>query len=124
LGNAGYPVGSTPISVELTGNTNAGSIATSLPAAAGKVTYLCGFSIFSNGETTATNARVVLADIFVYSILLPTVASNGLMSLIPPPFTPCHPASAGVGTSIFITVQGAAADGNTFTYINAWGFQQ
>jgi hypothetical protein len=125
-GAAGYPPASTPVEGLFNGSTSSGTILFTLPAAPGKFTYLCGFSVFSSGETMPAIRLVGItaSSSLTYAMNLPAVAAGtSLFSLMPPPFTPCL-IGGGVNTAVSISIGGAAANGNTFTYGNAWGYQQ
>lgn len=125
-GNAGYPVGSTPITAIFSGADTTSSAAT-LAAAAAKFTYICGFQIGGLGATAATIVNptvgtVIGGNTFTFASAY-TFASGAAVASTPFTYTfsPCVPGSA-VNTAVVVTVPGAA--GNTSTAINAWGYQQ
>jgi hypothetical protein len=98
--------------------------AATLAGAAGKTTYVCGFSINGLGATAATTVNVTVGTLiggnsanFVYIFALGATVQN---TPLVQNFSPCIPANA-VNTAITVTVPGAA--GNTSTNISAWGFQ-
>jgi len=98
-----------------------------LPAAAGKLTYICGFNISGLGATAATTVSPTIATLaggntFTlsggYTFAAGATVNNTLASFT---FPLCVAANA-VNSTIVVTVPGAA--GNTSTFINAWGYQQ
>lgn len=123
-GAAGYPNGATPVQNSATGTT-AGATAT-LPAAAGKFTYLCGFTVSPGSATTAITISITttgLASNQTLSVGAPaTAAGTTGANVMPPPFTPCLPSSA-VNTAITV-VAGALGAGGVNQAVNAWGYQQ
>jgi len=119
---AGYPPGATPVSNAATGTT-AGATAT-LPAAAGKFTYICGFSVSPGSATTAITINVVMtaAGTFTFSVGAPVTAVGTTGANIIHPITPCIPGSA-VNTTVTVAA-GALGAGGVNQDVNAWGFQQ
>lgn len=119
---AGYPPGATPVSNAATGTT-AGTTAT-LPAAAGKFTYICGFSVSPGSATTAITINIVMtaASTFTLAVGAPVTAvgTTGLNQT--QTFSPCVPGSA-VNTTITVAA-GALGTGGVNQDVNAWGFQQ
>ena len=135
-GVAPSPVGQTPYPFNPTTATQAtpitaasGNVANNvatatLAAAAGKTTYICGFSITSTGSTaaavvspTVTNTITGTLTFTYASVAGATLANQPLII----PFNPCVPANA-VNTTIPVSVP-ALGTGNTNTTVNAWGFQ-
>ena len=118
----GYPINSTPITASATGT--AAAISATLPAVAGKTTFICGFVMSSGGTTTAAfgNATVVGTVTgtmnFVYGAVAPA-AGQGLLNVI---FNPlCIPANAQ-NIAIVVT-QPAGGTGTTAAALSVWGYQ-
>jgi hypothetical protein len=123
-GLAGFPFGATPVGNAFSGADTATAAAT-LPAAAGKFTYICGFTVSGLGATSATPVSVSVATLtgsvtpnYSYVFAAGAAVLNTFLNVT---YSPCVPASA-VNSTIAVTVPGAA--GNTATQINAWGYQQ
>ncbi len=115
-GLVGYPPGSAAITGNATGST--GAVVGTLAAAAGKTTYICGFSVSAFGGTAAVGPITIAGTIT--SSLVYQLASTASGNLLTQGFSPCIPASA-VNTGITITT---TADGSaTAVDVNSWGFQ-
>lgn len=113
----------TPITAN-SGNVAAATATATLAAAAGKTTYICGFSITSAGSTAAAVVSPTITNTitgtltFTYaSVAGATLANQPLIV----PFNPCVPANAA-NTAIPVSLPSLGA-GNTNTTVNAWGFQ-
>lgn len=115
----------TPVTASATGTT--GAIAATLPAAAGKTTYICGFSYTGTNATGANTATAVTVTgtitgtlNFGYPTLAAaaTVTNNGSLDET---FTPCVPASA-INTAIAVNGPALGA-GATLATVSAWGYQ-
>lgn len=120
---AGYPPGATPVVASATGTT-AGATAT-LPAAAGKFTYICGFSVAPGSATTAITINITVtgpSSTFTESVGAPATAVGVTGAVVTNPFTPCVPASA-VNTAIAVAA-GALGTAGVNQDVNAWGYQQ
>jgi hypothetical protein len=121
-GNAGYPIGATPIAVSTTGTTAATAV--TLPAVPGQTTYLCGFSIRSTATVGSAGTATVTgtsSGTLNYTHWSGPVASGGALVPVEPSFGPdCIPASA-INTTI--TVTSAAPGGGGVVSVTAWGFQ-
>jgi hypothetical protein len=118
------PAGVTPVS-NSSGNVAAAAAVATLPAAAGKTTYLSHATITGAG---ATGASVVTAAItglkggtMSYSVPVPAGVAVGITPLNLT-FDPPLPASA-VNTAIVVTLPSLGA-GNTNAAVSASGFQQ
>lgn len=116
-------VAATPVTAN-SGNVAAGVATATLPAAAGKTTYICGFTITSAGSTaaavvspTVTNTITGTLTFTYVSVAGATLANQSLIV----PFNPCVPANAA-NTTIPVSLPSLGA-GNTNTTVNAWGFQ-
>ena len=101
------------------------SQAATLALAAGKTTYICGWTVSGLGATGATTVQIVVATLVGssspnYSYVFPAGATVVATSA-GATYSPCIPANAAA-SAITVTVPGAA--GNTATQINAWGYQQ
>ena len=114
----------TPITASATGTT--GAITATLPAAAGKTTYICGFYFFgtnATGANTGTSVTVTGAITGTMSFGFTTLA--GVTVANSPPinmgFTPCVAAS-GVNTAIAVNGPALGA-GATLVTLSAWGYQ-
>lgn len=107
------------------GTVAAGVAAASLAAAAGKVTYICGFAITSAGSTGAAVVAPTITGIvtgtmtFAYASVAGATLSNQPLVV---PFRDCISASA-VNTAIVVSLPSLGA-GNTNATVNAWGYQR
>jgi hypothetical protein len=122
---AGYPPGATPVNASATGTT-AGTTAT-LPAAAGKFTYICGFHVETGTATAAVTINVTVTGLtggtFTSSANAPVTATTATAGpIISQVFTPCIPSSA-VNTGLAVAA-GSLGAGGVNQNVNAWGFQQ
>ncbi len=115
-----YPAGAIPVVAAGTGTT--GAVTATLPAAAGKTTYICGFTIMAAATSlatgTATLAGLVGGVTFTYDQTV-AAAANGTSKLTET-FAPGIPAS---GTNTGIVVTSAAAGIGGVTDVNVWGYQ-
>jgi hypothetical protein len=112
----------TPIEVSATGTTAA--VAATLPAAAGKLTYLCGFSVSPGSAAAAITLQVAvtgLANTLTWAIGAPVTAAGTTGAPLTQSFSPCLPSSA-VNTGIVVT-SGALGTSGINNDVNAWGFQ-
>jgi hypothetical protein len=114
----GAPVTQTPLSVSATGTTNATVAA--LPNAAGKTTFICGFSISSSATTGLTSVATVSGPASSLTFVQ-SVGTSPAIGGAQQTFTPCIPASAA-NTPILVT--SAAAGTGGITTVSAWGYQQ
>lgn len=121
--NAGYPPGVTPVSATSGNVANASAVAT-LPAAAGKVTYLTGFEITAAGATGALVVTVTVVSNAVtlasYTFVFPAGATTSATPLVVELPTPI--VGNGANASIVVTLP-AGGTGNTNAVVNARGFQ-
>lgn len=121
-GTAGYPSGATPVNSFPANGANSSVVAT-LPAAAGKTTYLTGVDISYGGATAAALGGLTLGGLLngnpAYIVPVPAGAAlGGQMSLrFPVPI----PASAA-NTAITATLSALGA-GNAAAMVAAYGFQ-
>ena len=103
----------------------AGGNSNTLPAAAGKTTYMTGFSVTGGGATAASNIAVTItgtvSNQLNYVIVVPAGATTSITPLIVT-FNPPVPASAP-NTGIVLTVPSFGA-GNTAAAAEIHGFQQ
>ena len=118
IGGAGYPIGSTPITISGTGTT--GATTATLATGASVTTYICGFSIRANATAAATgNATVtgtITGTLNYTQWTAPNASGLGVAEQI---FTPCIPAS---GTNQAIAVISAAPGTGGVVSVTAWGF--
>lgn len=107
------------------GTVAAGVAAATLPAATGKVTYICGFAITSTGSTAAAVVAPTVTSViggtmtFAYASVAGATLSN---QPLVPAFNPCLPATAP-NTTIVVSMPSLGA-GNTNATVNAWGYQR
>lgn len=121
--NATTGVAAAPVTAN-SGNVAAGVATATLPAAAGKTTYICGFTITSAGSTGAAVVSPTITNTitgtltFTYTSVAGATLANAPLIV---PFNPCVPANAA-NTTIPVSMPSLGA-GNTNTTVNAWGFQ-
>lgn len=114
----------TPITNTATGTT--GAIVATLPAVAGKTTYLCGFYYTGTNATAAnTTTSVTITGVIggTMSFGFPTLAAAATVQNAPPideQFTPCIAASA-INTAIAVNGPALGA-GATQATVTAWGY--
>lgn len=118
-----YPTGSTPVSAS-SGNVAAGVATATLAGAAGKTTYISGFTITGGGATAASLITATVSNLIggtgSYTVPVPAGATAGIQPLVVEFFPPI-PASA-VNTAIAVSAPSFGA-GNTNATVNAWGYQ-
>jgi hypothetical protein len=122
-GTAGFPAGATPINAAAGGTTAA--TAATLAAAAGKFTYVCGFSIShgsATGAVTAGDTVVGTAVSMTWVTGVPVTAAGTTTPTYTINFSPCIPSSA-VNTGIVVT-SGANGAGGVNNFVQAWGYQK
>ena len=115
------PGGTTFPGVQITGNASGttGAVVGTLAAAAGKVTYLCGFVVSALGGT-ASIGPITIANLVGSSMVFQLTSSATGVS-VTQSFTPCIPANAS-NTAITITT---TADGTaTAVNVGSWGYQR
>jgi hypothetical protein len=121
--NPATQVAATPITAA-SGNVAAATATATLAAAAGKTTYICGFTITSAGSTAAAVVSPTITNTITGTLTFTYVSVAGVtlanQSLVVP-FNPCIPANA-VNTTIPVSMPSLGA-GNTNTTVNAWGYQ-
>lgn len=106
------------------GNVAAATATATLAAAAGKKTYLCGFSITSTGSTAAgvvspsVTGTITGTLTFTYASVAGATLANQPLVI---PFNPCVPSSAA-NTAIAVALP-SLGTGNTNATVNAWGYQ-
>jgi hypothetical protein len=121
--NATTGVAANPVTAT-SGNVAAATATATLPAAAGKTTYICGFSITSAGSTGAAVVSATLSNTvtgtltFTYTTIAGATLANPSLIV---PFNPCVPANAA-NTTIPLVLPSLGA-GNTNAAVNAWGYQ-
>lgn len=121
-GAAGYPSGAVPVTNTATGA--AAAVAATLPAAAGKTTYITGLTVTGGGATAATVAGVTLAGIVggtaTYVVGVPAGVTSAIVPLVLN-FNPPIPAAA-VNNALVVTAASFGA-GNLNVFVTATGFQ-
>jgi hypothetical protein len=123
-GTAGFPNGATPVTASGTGST--GAISATLAAAAGKNTYICGFSYQGSDATAAVAGNIAITGTVTGTMNVGYVALAAGATVPQPgpiiiPFSPCVPSSA-VNTAIVVTPPTLGA-GATIATVSAWGYQ-
>ena len=115
----------TPITASATGTT--GATTATLPAAAGKTTYLCGFYFTGTNASVANTATVLTITGTASGTMtfgFPTLAAAATVPNTIPlheEFVPCIAAS---GTNTAIVVTGPAlGSGATLATLNVFGYQ-
>jgi hypothetical protein len=118
-GAAAYPPGAVPITATATFSTSGASA--TLPAAAGKFTYITGFSITAGATAgtavPATVTGVVSGNLNFVQSVTPVANGAGVLTVN---FIPPIPSSA-VNTEIAVNASAAGAGG--VGAIAVWGFQ-
>jgi hypothetical protein len=114
----------TPVTASATGTT--GATTATLPALAGKTTYICGFYFSGTNGTAANGATNVTITGTISGTMnfgYPTLAAGATVPYSPPvdeAFMPCVAASA---INAAIVVNGPALGaGATQTTVTAWGY--
>jgi hypothetical protein len=118
-----HPFGSTPISAS-SGNVAAAVATATLAAAAGKTTYIAGFTCTSGGATAAATVSVTVSNTIGGTMTFNHGAQAGAGVPSPPLvviFDPPLPASA-LNTAIAVSMP-SLGTGNTQAAVNAWGYQ-
>lgn len=113
----------TPITNSATGTT--GATAATLPAVAGKTTYICGFYFVGTNATAATNGSVTITGTIggTMNFGYPTLATGATVPNTIPieeEFIPCIAATA-VNTAIVVNGPALGA-GATLATVTAWGY--
>jgi len=114
----------TPIISASSGNVAAATATATLPAVAGKTTYICGFNVTGAGATAASVVNVTVTGTNggtqTYTLAVPASATTSFVPLAVA-FDPAINASA-VNTAIVVSCPSLGA-GNTNNTVNAWGYQ-
>lgn len=120
------PTGAAETELAAAATGAAAIITATLAAAAGKTTYIAGFSVDGLGATAASVIEVVVSGLLGGSIRrklsIPAGATVALSSPLEVSFTRPIPASA-VNTAIVVTVPSFGA-GNTSAIVQANGFSK
>jgi hypothetical protein len=120
LNFAPYPLNALPLTA--TNSATTLGFAVTLPAVAGKTTYLCGYEIDATATSIATASLVITGTISgslaTFYNITPQATSGATQTFRT--FQPCIPASAA-NTAIVLTFGVAGAGGAQAA--NAWGFQ-
>jgi hypothetical protein len=119
-----YPYGATPVTNEATA-TSPATVTATLPAAAGKTTYMTGCVVSGTGSTAGG-----FADVSIYmggtaknldvTIAIPAGVSTALTPLVLN-FNP--PLSAGAANNAIQCIATTFGSGNTLSRVSTWGFQ-
>jgi hypothetical protein len=107
------------------GNVAAATATATLPAAAGKITSICGFAATAGGATAAAVVNLTVTNVTGGTMTYTFGANTGVGVPSAPlavQFSPCLPANAS-NTTIVVSMPSLGA-GNTNAAINAWGFQR
>lgn len=111
--------GATPVTASATGTTAA--TAATIPAVAGKIAYLCGFSIRANATAAATGDATVTGiktgTLHFTQFTAPLASGIGIVE--PPLGSGCLPASAA---NVAIVVTSAAPGSGGVVSVSAWGY--
>lgn len=119
IGGAGYPAGSTPITISGTGTTGATTANLGTPSASYTI-YICGFSIRANANAAVTgNATVTGTITGTLNFTQWTAVNTTGLGVTEEIFTPCIPASAA-NTQIAI-ISAAPSTGGVVS-VTGWGF--
>jgi hypothetical protein len=119
-----YPVGGQPVngSQTLSGAATSGAAVATLPAQAGRWTYICGFTITSGNFTAGAMVTAVIANLqggnLSYAYLQPQTGQGAFGVTFAPVCLPTNAAN----TAITVTVPGNASTAG-LTAVNAWGYQ-
>lgn len=115
----------TPVTANATGTTAA--VVATLPAATGKITYICGFYYTGTNATAANTATALTITGTISGTMtfgFPTLAAAATVPNTYPideEFMPCIAASA-INTAIVVTGP-ALGTGATQATLTAWGYQ-
>lgn len=115
---------STRFGVTASASGTTGQVQASLPAVAGKTTFICGFAITAGGATSAAVVQPTVSNMqggtmtFTFGTPAGATASATPLNV---PFTPCLPASAP-NTAIVVTLPALGA-GVTAANVDVWGYQ-
>jgi hypothetical protein len=115
------PKGSAPAMLTPSSPGTTGSITVTLPAAAGKFTYICGFIITSGGTTSATLGDATITGTQAtmhYEYVFPAAGTQGVLGVT---YSPSCISSSAVNTAIVLTVPAGGA--GTVVEATLWGFQ-
>jgi len=106
-----------PVASAASGTT--GVVSTTIPAAAAKTSYVCGFDVSAIGGTDAITVTVAgLKGPTTFTYRMSSSAGGVFLTRT---FTPCVPANAA---NAAITVATTAAAAATGVNVNAFGYQQ
>jgi len=117
-----YPLGAVPKNAT-SGDVAAATAAATLPAVAGKTTYITGFTFTSTGSTSGTPVDITVTDgtwtmTFVYaSIAGATLMNTPLIVNFP------YPIPATAANTTIVASSPTLGSGNLHACMNATGFQ-
>ena len=115
------PAGTYSVSgtVVAAGTGTTGAVTASLPGAASKTTFICGFDVSAAG--TGSIGPITITPLTGAAVTFTYALSAATPQILTMPFLPCIPASAQ-NTAITVTT---TADGSaTAVDVNVWGYQQ
>jgi hypothetical protein len=116
------PLGNPGVQVTASATGTTGAVVATLPAAVGKLTWVCGAYVTGNEAATGAVVNVTIANIVTGSMVIPIshpVTPNvGTLSLA---FNPCIPGNA---PNTAVTVTSAADAAGTNVAVAAWGYQR
>lgn len=117
-GNSAFdtPLGSTALNAPASGTT--GAVVSTLAAAAGVTTHICGMNLSFTG--TGPIGAITVAGLLGGSQVIQWGETAATTKPVQLDFKPCLPASA-VNTAITVTTTAAA--GATAVNVNSWGFR-
>lgn len=118
-----YPAGAAAKNATSGDVAHTAAVAT-LPAAAGKTTYISGFSVVATGATSAVVVDVTVSDgtwTLTYPLNVPASSAAVQLQPLVVNFNPPLPASAA-NTTIIVTCP-SLGTGNTNACTNAQGYQ-
>lgn len=116
--STGLPVGATPITATASGTT--GATAATLSGAAGKTTYIAGFTIGSRATAAVAGLAAVSGTVSGTMNFSQGAAAAPAIATLTQTFNPPIPASA---TNTSIVVTSAAAGTAGVTDVSAWGYR-
>lgn len=123
--SAGYPSNTAATVVTAaSGNVAAGVASATLPAAAGKTTYLSGYLVTGGGATLGSLVNGTITGLLGGTHTFNIPVNAGVLLGNTPLFVdynPPVPASA-VNTAVVVSVPSLGA-GNTNSAVSAWGYQ-
>jgi hypothetical protein len=117
-----YPLNAIPKNAT-SGDVAAATAAATLPATAGKTTYITGFTFTSTGSTSAATVDITVTDgtwtlTFVYVSVAGATTANSLLNVNFP-----YPIPASATNTTIVASCPTLGSGNLHACMNAYGFQ-